>query len=75
MSEIVGDNYKKVIFNVTKEKMDFETHGLDLVRKDYYQYLRTFCITFRFKMGAWLLLHFTFTYYLGKTTILLVLAN
>ena len=42
-----GDNYKKIIIKVHNET-NFEDHGIEIKRKDYYKNLKTYCILFRY---------------------------
>ena len=41
-----GDNYTKIIIKVHNET-NFEDHGIEIKRKDYYAHLKTYCVLFR----------------------------
>ena len=42
-----GDEYKKIIIRVNNET-NFEDHGIEIKRKDYYHHLKTYCISFQY---------------------------
>ena len=46
-SGVIGDKYETVDIEVAKDNLNFEQYGLNIIHKDYYHYLRNYCITLR----------------------------
>ena len=43
----IGNNYKKVRINITAEDKSYDHFGIEIIRKDYYKYLKNFCLFLR----------------------------
>ena len=46
-SGVIGDKYETVDIEVAENNLNFEQYGLNIIHKDYYHYLRNYCITLR----------------------------